>query len=246
MINQGNDVPDKTVAVFYKKNLNMNEERLNKMLFKPDKKREWFHPNFYKCLPLTVANTYGFLIAAEYDFVVHWNGGDNVNDLQVHIPNEEAARFGHPDVVSNFGGGIITINTPFFIRTPPGVNIMTINPPNYILPLSTVMSGVVETDNLRKNFTFNIKIQVPDAEITFPAGHPLGAFIPIPRYYGDQFELKLAEDIFDPETVEEEIQACQDADDKRDANREKNPPEFDRDYMRGIDTYGNEFPDHQL
>jgi hypothetical protein len=246
MINQGNDVPDNTIAVFYKNNLNMSDERLGHMLSKPDKKREWFYPNFYKCLPLAIGNTYGFIITAEYDFTVYWSGGEGVDDLKINIPDIKAAQYGHPSIVSNFGAGIFTVNTPFFIRTPPNVNIMTINPPNYILPLSTVMCGVVETDNLRKNFTFNVKVHVPDAEITFHAGHPIGAFIPIPRNYADNFELRPATEIFDKETVREEVQACQDADDKRDMNREKNPPEFDRDYIRGVDTYGNKFNNHQI
>ena len=96
----------------------------------------------------------------------------------------------HPRIDSHFGEGIITIGTPFILRTPPGINIMTINPPNYIIPNITVMTGVIETDNLRRNFTFNLKIQMPNIRVTVPAGTPLAGFIPIPRYFADNFELK--------------------------------------------------------
>jgi hypothetical protein len=172
MTSKGNDVPDNTIAVFYKDNSNMVDERLDNIISKPDKKREWFPSSFYKYTPLNIGNTYGFIVTTEYDFTVYWNGGDSVNDIKIKIPDLKAAQFGYPIITSNLGFGIFTIKTPFFIKTSPNVNIMTINPPNYILPLSTVMCSVIEGDGLKESLTFDVKIHVPDAEITFPAGHP--------------------------------------------------------------------------
>jgi hypothetical protein len=122
---------------------------------------------------------------------------------------------------------------------------MTINPPNFIIPNITVMTGVVETDNLRRNFTFNLKIQIPDIEVNIPAGIPLAAFIPIPRYYADSFELKMADELFSKEVVEEEVTAENDAIIKRETVELLTKNQVGKDYLKGNDVYGNPFPDHQ-
>jgi hypothetical protein len=107
------------------------------------------------------------------------------------------------------------------------------------------MSGVVEADNIRRHFTINLKIQMPNIKIIIPAGTPLAAIIPIPRYYADKFELKYAEDIFDQETIDEENQANMDTDIYREQVEPTLPNNVGKQYMLGMDIYGNKFPDHQ-
>jgi hypothetical protein len=122
---------------------------------------------------------------------------------------------------------------------------MTINPPNYVIPNITVMTGVVECDNLRRDFTFNLKVQIPGIRVQVTKGTPIAAFIPIPRYFADQFELKNAEDVFDEETINEEINATNDANIHRSTVELELPNQVGRFYFKGTDVYGNEFPDHQ-
>lgn len=76
------------------------------------------------------------------------------------------------------------------------------------------MTGVVETDNLRRNFTFNLKIQMPNIKVNFPAGVPLSGFIPIPRHYADEFTIVDALDVFDKDLVDEENKSTRDATEK--------------------------------
>jgi len=251
MINDGiNDVPDKTIAIFTSPAVHdkkLTQERILDMVKKPDKKRDWFTPHFYRCLPLTIGNQYGFTISSEFDITFEWNGGDTPEDTTIYVDqnltNSDNAKY--PNISTHFGHGIMTINTPFFFRTPPGVNLMTINPPNYIIPNVTPMTGVIETDNLRRNFTFNFKIQIPNIRTHIPAGYLIGAFIPVPRYYCDNFKLEFAENIFSKEIIEEEIKA------DNDAGRYRNEVEptlkngVGKHYMQGIDVYGNKFKDHQ-
>lgn len=251
MINQGNNVPDKTIAIFINYfdkfyDYNLIDERINNILEKPSKKRDWFNPHFYRCLPLTIGNQYGFVIKSEFDISVIWDGG-NSKESTKFIFNEEIEELNkkYPRIESHFGHGIITISPPFWLRTPPGVNIMTINPPNFIIPNITVMTGVIETDNLRRNFTFNLKIQIPNIMINIPKGTPLSGFIPIPRNYSDKFELKYAKDIFDQETIDEEIQAVQDVEIFRDEVEPTLKNNVGKQYFFGEDVYGNKFPDHQ-
>jgi hypothetical protein len=249
MINQnGNNIPEKTIAIFMDKPeiSNFTKDKLFNILMKPEKKRSWFSPHFYRCLPLTIGNQYGFVITTQFDFSFEWNGGNKAEDLVFYfnIPQEEVDKLS-PIVQSHFGHGIITVDLPFSIRTPPNTNIMTINPPNYVIPNITAMTGVIETDNLRRNFTFNLKVQIPNIRVEVPKGAPIAAFIPIPRYYADKFEIKFADEIFSNEIVKEEIKARLDAVVYRETVEPNLPNEVGRQYLKGEDVYGNKFPDHQ-
>ena len=79
----------------------------------------------------------------------------------------------------------------------------------------------------------------------FPAGVPLAGFIPIPRYFADQFELKNATELFPEEVILEEQKATTDAIQYRFDVEFKTPKRVGRHYFNGKDVYGNEFPDHQ-
>jgi hypothetical protein len=248
MINQGNNVPDKTIAVFTNSEYSedFQKQRIFNLISKSPKKREWFTPHFYRCLPLIIGNTYGFTIHSEFAFSMVWNGGPNLEDIALKFEkNPELLKDNFPNISTHFGSGIVTIIPPFTLRTPPGVNLMTINPPNFVIPNVTVMTGVVETDNLRRNFTFNLKLQMPNIATHIPAGVPLAAFIPIPRYYADSFQLKMADEIFSQELVKEEQTAENDSAVKRNTVEILTKNKVGRDYFKGIDTYGNVFPNHQ-
>lgn len=241
MINQGKNVPDKTIVIFPA--VPKDEfpyDKLELLIEKPQKTRDWFTPHFYRCLPLTIANQYGFVVKTTVGFSVIWDGSDGTDAITLEI--DDGTIFA-PSIFSHFGSGIFTLNFPFVLRTPPGVNLMTINPPNVVLPNITVLSGVVETDNLRHTFTFNFKVQIPNIKVYFEAGTDLAAILPVPRYFADSFSLKYAEEVFDKETIQEEYAAKNDSDLNRVKNQQSETA--DRLYLRGMDVYGNLFPDHQ-
>jgi hypothetical protein len=247
MINQGNNVPDNTIAVFrIAPDDILPEDRLGSIIFKSPKKRDWFTPNFYRCLPLTIGNQYGFQISCEFDFGLNWDGTDNADAISFYF-NKDLQELNNlfPTLTSHFGNGIFTIMVPYVLRTPPGVNLMTINPTNSIVNNVTVMSGVVETDNLRHNFTFNIKVQEPNKVKYYPAGTPIAGFRPIPRYFADQFELKMAEDLFTQEDIKEELESVKDFTQYRTNIDPTLPNGVNRQYFNGKDIYGNMFLDHQ-
>jgi hypothetical protein len=251
MINDGiNNVPENTIVVF-QDNENFDLNTVDTIISKSPKKRDWFSPHFYRCLPLAIGNKYGFVIKSQYDISFIWDGSDSKDGVTVRgpeaTPEEIQKRF--PNIHSHFGNGVITINPPFALRTPPGVSLMTINPPNFVIPNITVMTGVVETDNLRRNFTFNLKVQIPNIEVVIPAGYPLAAIIPVPRYFCDSFELKDASTIFDKQVFDEEKKALIDSTRKREDTQRKRlhggEAKLEKDYFYGKDVYGNSFPDHQ-
>lgn len=245
MLRHDRTVPDNTFAIFAD---TAPRDTVKRILRKPSPKREWFTSHFYRCLPLAIGNQYGFVVTCEYDFAVLWNGGNHTDDLTIIVPDKYPNNaFGlYPRLESHFGHGILTVNPPFFVRTPIGVNTMTISPPNYVLPGITTMTGVIETDNLCRNFTFNLKVHLPNVQIAIPKGTPIAAFIPIPRYFADSFEAVFAEDLFEDEVIQEILQTSEDANEKRREIELKQMPPVGRDYFRGQDVYGNKFPDHQL
>lgn len=247
MINNNKQVPEKTVVIFsdaFDLNSSIEDrERISNIISKPSKKRQWFTPHFYRCLPLTIGNQYGFMIKTEVDFSFVWDGGDHPESVKITFHEDNTKKY--PVIESHFGSGIITVSPPFIIKTPPGVNILTINPPNCIIPNITVMSGAVETDNLNRGLTFNLKIQIPGIEVFVPKGSPIAAFIPIPRYYADNFELKFAEDVFSEDIISEELQANIDSNISRKEIEPFNKNGVGKDYLLGRDIYGNIFLDHQ-
>lgn len=215
-------------------------ERIFADLFEPLKgrmKRDWFVKHAYFCLPLTIANQYGFIVRSLFDVVARWTGGARPEDTTVHCIAPENLC-GAQLVSSHFGTGIVTIQNRWTYRTPPGVNLITIAPPNFILDGILHMMGVVETDNLRRDFTFNLKITRPNSDVFIPKGAPIGCILPYPRHYVDRFRATVVED-----------RAILDSERRTMAHFAKARgvqgyfPEGL--YMRGRDVYGNPFPDHQ-
>lgn len=251
-------VPEKTIAFFPKPSLlGLKKFDLEdiKLFLKPlndDHKRDWFTPHFYKCLPLSIGNMQGFVFSLPYTISVFWNGGDSPNDLFINFyedfKNYEGYDFIGP--ASEFGSGILTVHFPITLKTPPGINLMTIAPPNYPLPGLSPMTGVVESDNLRFSFTLNIKVNLQNMEIVIPANTPIIGLLPIPRYFCDSFELVNAYDIFNKNIVEEELDVVSRNGNFRNKNNsiddENAPYKADRLYYSGQDVDGNKFKDHQL
>ena len=211
---------------------------------KGHKKRDWFVQHAYFCLPLVIGNQYGFAIKSLKTFAVNWRGGDSPSDVVVEILDEgDNPTFQH--INSHFGMGTVTIQNRFTFRTPPGVNLMTINPPNHWIDGIQHMTGVVETDNLRRDFTFNLRVTRPNHTIVIQKGDYIGCVLPIPRYFPDNFEFVNAYDILTKEQIEEEQKAMRDFGIERStADRDKLGGNGRR-YFNGEDVYGNQFPDHQ-
>jgi hypothetical protein len=247
MINNGiNNVPDKTIALF-----DFTNGKASKLIKKPSRKRDWFSPHFYHCLPLAIGNQYGFEIVSGFGFNVLWNGGDDRLDTNVSqiLTEEDKDIVLAQSVQSHFGHGIVTLHTGIVFRTPPGVNLITTGPINTVLPNITPLTGVIESDNIRNTFTVNLKVNQPNVLIHIPKGTPLATLIPIPRYFGDKFEIKDSLDIFDKEIFEEELNIYTKQSIRRDNENVKTyngiQGKADRDYFIGRDYHGNLFSDHQ-
>lgn len=208
---------------------------------KGNPKRNWFTSHFYYCLPLTIGNQYGFMIKSLIDFDVIWDGTENNPNISF-IDNSNSNK---QIIQTGFGSGIITIQNRFALKTSPGINLMTIQPPNMFIPGCVSMTGVIETDNIRRDFTFNLKVTVPNYQIKIRKGDPLGAFIPIPRYFVDQFDISLVSDVFAKELHENEIVESESLSLERNGVDRLKPHQSGRRYFSGTNTDNSKYKDHQ-
>lgn len=246
MINENEVVPDFKIAAIPVNSFPFSELKKVVKPLKNSHKRAWFDKLFYKCLPLSIANKQGFSVSIPFGFDLIWNGGNDIKDLEIYCHEDEKQYndIDHVNISSHFGYGILTIGIPVVFKTPPGVNLLIMPPPNYITPNLMPMFGMVETDNLRYTFTFNLKVIMPDIRIRVFANTPLAAFIPIPRNFCDSFELIDGTKIFSKDIVDQELDIVHDHGAIR--NNLQQHEVWDRSYFTGTDIRGNKFNGHQI
>lgn len=236
-----NDVPENTIVVvpFTVNGMPHSDEIIEPLAGKI--KRDWFTSHFYYCLPLNIGNQYGFLIKSAANFDVIWDGTDS-DAVITFLDND---HFGKQSVDGHFGHGIVTFQNMFSLKTPPGVNLMTVQPPNIFIPGCSIMTGVVEADQIRRDFTFNLKITVPNYKISIRKGDAIGAFIPVPRYFVDSFKISTIYEVFDIETHIAEVSDAIELGRQREIDDKVKPHESGRKYFNGEHAFGEPYADHQ-
>lgn len=208
-------------------------------------KREWFNNHAYYCLPLSIGNQYGFIIKAAYDFDATWDGSiNNPNDIIINI-YEEGELASIQRVHPGFAEGVLTIQNSIQFKTPPGINLMTIQPPNMFIPGAHCMTAVIEADQIRRDFTFNLKLTDPGRVVRFKKGDALAAFIPIPRYFIDKFELDNAINHFSQDIIQNEANDANELGRQRMQEDTNKAHAAGRRYFNGIHAFGQKFKDHQ-
>lgn len=236
-------IPKNKIVIFPHENLK-NEDILKKTIvsMKGKKNREWFTQNFYFCLPLMIANQYGFSVLSEIDFYLEWDGSNSPDGLKIYSEYNAESQI----LSSHFGNGILTVSNLWSIRTHTGINTMIAPPPNFFKNGISYMSAVIESDNLRRDFTFNIKITEKNKKIYFKKGDPLGFILPIPRRFVDDFEIDFANNILSKEEIFLENIVQYEFERKRNTEDKDKPYECGRLYFKGLDSFGNKFHDHQI
>jgi len=152
-------------------------------------KRTWMDETegwAYNCLPLKIANQYGWVAHAPCSFSATWDGGPHKSSLVVTSPDFCTSTCTW--VNSHFAHGILTINTDFLIKTTPGTSLYVRGMTNHQKDIIYPLDAVIETDWLPFHFPFSFKLIKPGT-ITFEAGDPLFMFFPVERDYIDTFEV---------------------------------------------------------
>src|SRR5712672_2919778 len=83
----------------------------------------------YRCLPLSIANSYGWDILAPFGFSAQWNGEPHPSGL-----------------ILRFDDGIVTFQLSYLFRTEPGWDLVASGPWNRPKDGIGALTGVIETD----------------------------------------------------------------------------------------------------
>ena len=121
----------------------------------------------YRCLPLVIANRYGWEILCPVGFTAIWNGGPAANGVVV-LDDPGTS----PPVESHFGEGILTFKMPVLFRTDPGTDLIVQGPINQPKDAIAPLMGVVESDWGPFTFTMNWKFTRPKTAVRFNKGEP--------------------------------------------------------------------------
>jgi hypothetical protein len=140
-------------------------------------RRHWMseEPSAYQCLPMVVANQWGWQVLCPADVRVIWNGLPDVEALRVEVDPQWSGA-----IKSQFGRGIVTFSPPWLFRTPSGWDLYAKGPSNRWKTNCVPLEGVVETWWLNYTFTLNWKVVEPGI-VDFARGESLGQLIPIPH-----------------------------------------------------------------
>lgn len=221
----------------------------------------------YRCLPLTIANQHGWMIACPADVTAVWDGTPGTSSVRLDFgdvpaaPAAEtfggsvlAAPFAHrapPDrrVNSQFGNGIVTFSIPYLFRTPRGVNLWVKGPSNYLKDGVQPLEGIVEADWLAATFTMNWKLTRPLHPVRFTRGEPICMVVPLVRGLAEALEPVAAPLETNPELAKD-YHAWADARNRfiADLVLQKTPnelPPWQGDYTYGVTPRGESAEEHQ-
>ncbi|HWT79776.1 MAG TPA: DUF6065 family protein, partial [Candidatus Methylomirabilis sp.] len=211
-----------------------------------DLQRDWMDasPNrfAYRCLPLSIVNQTGWWIKNPVGFTATWRG--------VSLPGTIDFQFdGAPDTWSGwinnqFGGGIITWNTPFLFRTrPEGSRLLVCGPVNQFKTYAQPLTALIESDWMSMSFTMNWKIVLPNQPVRFDAGEPL--FQAIPLVSNVCSDLEAASVTYQRLTEDPEVYRAYQAWNEgrrsfhaQKAKGEVKPDDWQKDYFHGRDALG--------
>ena len=239
------EVPENTIVAIPQHPMYRKSHKDVVVNLKKMKKRDWFIKHAYFCLPLAIGNQYGFGIRSLHSFRACWKGGNDPSNVELVFEKGPPEVDGNQHISSHFGMGTITVQNRFALRTPENVNLITLDPPNMILDGLRNLFAVVEADNLRRDFTFNLKLTRPNHWVEVEQGQVISGLLPYPRHFIDNFQIESAYDLFPDDIVEEEIRTMDYFGQEREMETSIDPAAVGGRYMRGEDIYGFKFKDHQ-
>ena len=137
----------------------------------------------YKCLPLNIANQYGWAVLSPADFSVSWYGGQSQSDVELVSLDPD---FGDSIVISHFGEATVTIQLDFIVKTPENYSTYIRGIPNKMDGIVKPLDAIVETDWLPFTFTYNFRF-MDSGVVDFKKGEPLFCFFPIERNSVENF-----------------------------------------------------------
>jgi hypothetical protein len=148
-------------------------------------KRDWMNlataKNPYRCLPLSMANSWGWQVLSDAKFTATWNGKSSPKDVVIEVHEGTNPPNAH------FGEGTLTWHTGYLFETPYPYGLYVTGAPNYPKPNAIPLSGIVETHWLPFTFTMNWRFTQPGS-FTMDIGEPFCQIFPIDMNTFDNVE----------------------------------------------------------
>jgi hypothetical protein len=191
----------------------------------------------YRCLPLNIANAYGWELLTPSGFTAGWTGGDGLDAILIAGDAGTDAP-----VVSVFGRGGLTFHINFLFRTPPGYDLFVTGPINRPKDGISPLSGIVETDWAPFTFTMNWQFTRPNMLLRFEAGEPFCHIFPVRRGEIETMAPEIRDLASDPE-LEARFQAWSSSRvtfnrDLKVEGSEAHAAKWQKHYYRGQDVAG--------
>jgi hypothetical protein len=140
--------------------------------------REWMEATnqrfAYRCLPLNIANGFGWEILCPATFTALWAGSPAIDGVRIQHSHPT------PPAVSHFGHGTLTFHIPCLFRTEPGFDLMAQGPINRPKDGIAPLSGIVETDWAPYTFTMNW-VFTRNGAVRFEKDEPFCHIFPVRR-----------------------------------------------------------------
>jgi hypothetical protein len=140
---------------------------------------EFTDRHIYRCLPLAIANSFGWDMLCPVPIEIEWNGGPAIADLSVRALRPlPGGRPADHFCKSHFSRGTVTFHTDYIFRTEPGWALMASGPFNGAKDNIVPLTGIVETDWLPYTFTMNWKLLRP-GRASFEEDEPFCSIVPV-------------------------------------------------------------------
>lgn len=159
----------------------------------------------YRCLPLVIANGWGWELASDCTFEALWTGHQHQSSVKI-VRHDEGPEPALP--MTHFGEGILTFDTRYVFRTPEGYDMLVTGPLNSRKDGIVPLTGIVETSWLPFTFTMNWAFTRPGVPVRFEKGEPFCQIFPVPRTLVEEVEPEIRDLADNPELKAQHDEWC--------------------------------------
>lgn len=167
-------------------------------------KRDWMDNTYkkhaYHCMPMTVANVYGWEMVLENDVVVKWSGGNTVPEIVAGAVAPSGRTVASASII-----GMVSFHMGWVISTEKNISCWFSGSPNYVIEGAFPLTATVPTWWWPDEFQMNWMITKPGEEIVFKAGTPFCFFFPYNDEVVPSIEVEIADLYDDKDLVESRI-----------------------------------------
>ncbi len=192
----------------------------------------------YRCLPLNIANSYGWQVSLQSGFRVRLVDGANGPDLEFDYDDPS-----DPPAVSHFGSGIVTFHLHAVFQTDPGTALYATGPVNAPKQGIVPLSGIIETDWLPFPFTMNWRLMIKGLWIRFEKGEPFCMVFPVKLAELEETRLEISDLADTPEFAAQVTSFTKDRTaflkNLQSAPEDADQPRWQKHYFKGASEHGS-------